>query len=205
MNDNYSLNEVISGSIEFARERNILNQGANDFRRLSYTLEEEIERYGLENDKVLSRIEAVRRLEQWDIWKNNPPETRNYLPEGKIEEVMEKYKHKVSKNPDEEQEYLEHQIDASVDKIIYEVGEMAKTIHQCLRFDEVKSVTDAAKAEIIEGIICEAFNVVMQANKTKWSKTDSLGQVTKDESFKSPNVLEKGLVHKYWWIIEDKN
>ena len=203
--DNYSLNEVISGVINFNKKRNLLSQGGNAYRILAYTLEEEIERNGLKDDKVLSRIEAYRRLEQWEIWKNTPPETRNYLSSDKIDEALEKYKHKVSNNPDEEQEYLKHQIDASVDKIIYEIGEMAKMINQSLRLDEVESITDEAKAETIESVICQAFNVVMQANQTKWSKTDPTGQVTKDESFKAPEVLEKGLVHKYWWMIEDDN
>ena len=204
--DEYSLNEVISGCIQFNKERNLLNQGCNDFRRLAFTLEEEIERCGLKDDKVLSRIEALRRLEQWEIWKKTPPDTKGYLAPEAIDGAMEKYQHKLADKPEDEEAFLAHQIDASVDKIIYEVGEIAKTIWQSLRMEENESLTEVAKQEHVEAIICQAFNTVMAANRTKWSKTDPSGQVTKDETFKAPEVLEKGIVQRYWRLADhDKN
>ena len=200
--DKYSLNDAIHGTIAFNKNRGLLSQPSNALRRLSFTLEEEIERFGLHDDKVLSRVEAYRRLQQWETWKETNFDGNKAIEHDKFDAAVEKYTHKISDKPEEEQVFLEKELDASVDKMIYEIGEMAKTINQSLRLDENKSLTDEAKLEIIEDVICQAFNSVVHANARKGNEANDIGQIEKGFDFKPPKVVDDYIVQRYWDMIE---
>lgn len=200
--DKYSLNDAIHGTIVFNKNRGLLSQPSNALRRLSFTLEEEIERFGLHDDKVLSRVEAYRRLQQWETWKETNFDGNKAIGQEQFDAAVEKYTHKISDKPEEEQAFLEKELDASVDKMIYEIGEMAKTINQSLRLDENKSLTEEAKLEIIESVICQAFNSVVHANARKGQDTNEIGQIEKGFDFKPPKVVDDYIVQRYWNMIE---
>lgn len=203
--DDYSLNDAIHGTIVFNKNRDLLSQPVNALRRLSFTLEEEMERNGLKNDKVLSKIEAYRRLDQWETWKETNFDGQGAIKQEDFDKSLEKHTHKISESPDEEQKFLEKELDSSVDKIIYEIGEMAKAVNQSLRLDENTSMTDEAKLEIIESTICKAFNAVVQANARKGKEYNEIGQIEKGFDFKPPKVLDDYTVHRFWDMIEDES